>query len=176
MSDDVVENLKQPSQWLRIAFMLALAVALYVTSIILTLVVATQAIFSLLTGKDNQNLREFGFDLTAYVQDILRFLTYNSEFKPFPFSSYSRQADQFTSSSADDSSTAESMAADDVVAEPDKADTAASTSAKRAAPRKRTSKAAPTSQTKPRASTRSRKPAARKTPNADTENNVTPSG
>lgn len=88
MSDDIVENLKEPSQWLRIAFMVALAVALYVASIVLTLLTIAQAVFSLLTGKDNENLRALGKDLSTYVHQILEFLTYNSELKPFPFSPY----------------------------------------------------------------------------------------
>jgi len=88
MSDDIVENLKQPSQWLRIAFMLALAIALYVAGIVLTLLTIAQAVFSLLTGSDNQNLRALGRDLATYVKQILDFLTYNSETKPFPFSDY----------------------------------------------------------------------------------------
>lgn len=88
MSDDIVENLKEPSQWLRIAFMIALAVALYVAGIVLTLLTIAQAIFSLLTGKDNENLRTLGKDLSTYVHQILEFLTYNSELKPFPFSPY----------------------------------------------------------------------------------------
>ncbi len=88
MSDDIVENLKQPSQWLRIAFMLALAIALYVASVILTLLTLAQAVFSLLTGSDNKNLRALGRDLATYVKQILDFLTYNSEIKPFPFSDY----------------------------------------------------------------------------------------
>ena len=88
MSDDIVENLKEPSQWLRIAFMIALAVALYVASIVLTLLTIAQALFSLLSGKDNVNLRALGKDLSTYVHQILEFLTYNSELKPFPFSPY----------------------------------------------------------------------------------------
>tara|TARA_R100001377_G_scaffold71657_1_gene47305 strand:- start:728 stop:1225 length:498 start_codon:yes stop_codon:yes gene_type:complete len=88
MSDDIVENLKEPSQWLRIAYMIALAVALYVASVVLTLLTIAQAVFSLLTGKDNLNLRALGKDLGTYVHQILEFLTYNSELKPFPFSPY----------------------------------------------------------------------------------------
>lgn len=84
MSDDIVENLKEPSQWLRIAFMIALAVALYVAGVVLTLLTIAQAVFSLLTGKDNENLRALGKDLSTYVHQILEFLTYNSELKPFP--------------------------------------------------------------------------------------------
>lgn len=96
MSDDVVENLTRPSQWLRIAYMLALAVALYVAGIVLALLCVAQAIFSLLTGNDNENLRALGKDLSTYVYQILEFLSYNSELKPFPFSPYPGSAEPNT--------------------------------------------------------------------------------
>ncbi|MGJ8690056.1 MAG: DUF4389 domain-containing protein [Gammaproteobacteria bacterium] len=104
MSDDIVENLKEPSQWRRIGFMLALAVALYLSSMILTILTLAQAVFSLLTGSDNINLRGLGRDLSTYVKQILDFLTYNSEIKPFPFSSYpnSEAAEPETTSVAED--------------------------------------------------------------------------
>lgn len=88
MSDDIVENLKQPKQWFRIAFMIALSVALYLAGTILTLLIVAQALFGLLTGTDNRNLRELGAALTRYVRQVLDFLTYNSEFKPFPFAPF----------------------------------------------------------------------------------------
>lgn len=88
MSDDIVENLKEPSQWMRIAFMVALVVALYVAGIVLSILTIAQALFSLLTGSDNSNLRALGKDLATYVHQILAFLTYNSESKPFPFAAY----------------------------------------------------------------------------------------
>ncbi len=92
MADDIVENLKQPAQWFRIAFMLALAVALYLAGMVLTLLIIAQALFGLLTGADNRNLRELGAALTSYVRQVLDFLTYNSEFKPFPFAPFAAGA------------------------------------------------------------------------------------
>lgn len=88
MSDDIVENLSRPEQWLRVLFMAVLVVGLYVVGLMLTLVTVGQVLFSLLTGSDNDNLRALGKSLTLYVKQILDFLTYNSEIKPFPFSQY----------------------------------------------------------------------------------------
>ncbi len=88
MSDDIVENLTQPSQWLRVLFMIVMVVALYVVGLMLTLVTIGQVVFSLVTGGNNDNLRALGRSLTLYVKQILDFLTYNSEVKPFPFSAY----------------------------------------------------------------------------------------
>jgi len=106
MADDIVENLKQPTQWFRIAFMLALAVALYLAGLVLTLLIIAQALFGLLTGADNRNLRELGAALTGYVRQVLDFLTYNSEFKPFPFAPFE------ASPAAAESTTHEAEAAD----------------------------------------------------------------
>lgn len=88
MSDDIVENLKEPSQWFRVAFMVVFAVVLYVVGLVLTLLTVAQVLFSLLTGSDNENLRALGKDLSTYVHQILAFLTYNSDNKPFPFATY----------------------------------------------------------------------------------------
>jgi hypothetical protein len=88
MADNIVDNLKQPAQWLRIAFMLALAVALYLAGMVLTLLIIAQALFGVFTGSDNPNLRALGAALTAYVRQVLDFLTYNSDFKPFPFAPF----------------------------------------------------------------------------------------
>jgi hypothetical protein len=100
MADDIVENLKKPTQWFRIAFMIALSIALYLAGMVLTLLIIAQALFGLLTGADNRNLRELGAGLTHYVRQVLDFLTYNSEFKPFPFAPFpggevSPEADMF---------------------------------------------------------------------------------
>lgn len=85
MSDDVVNNLKSPSQWLRVLFMILFAFVLYLAGIVLLGISLLQIIFSLATGTDNRNLRGLGAGLGTYIHDIIRFLTYNSEVKPFPF-------------------------------------------------------------------------------------------
>ncbi|MBU2097610.1 MAG: DUF4389 domain-containing protein [Gammaproteobacteria bacterium] len=85
MSDDMVSNLKKPSAWFRVLFMAGFVIALYVTGIILLVLMLAQVIFSLLTGEDNINLRRLGAGLSSYVNQILSYLTYNSEQKPFPF-------------------------------------------------------------------------------------------
>lgn len=85
MADDFVENLKKPSVWLRIVLMAGFVVALYVSGMILMVLMLAQILFSLLTGDDNPNLRRLGGSLAAYVAEILAFLTYNTQQKPFPF-------------------------------------------------------------------------------------------
>lgn len=88
MSDEIVENLKKPSAWLRVLFMAGFAVALYVVGVVLLVLMLAQIVFSLVTGSDNANLRKLGASLSEYVAQILAFLTYNSEEKPFPFTPF----------------------------------------------------------------------------------------
>lgn len=88
MSDDIVENLKRPSVWLRILFMIGFAVALYVTAFILLVLVVAQILFALFSGANNDNLRRFGAALTEYIHQILLYLTFNSEQRPFPFAPF----------------------------------------------------------------------------------------
>lgn len=88
MSDDFVENVQKKQHWLRIFYMLVFLVALYVSGVIILVLVAAQALFTLISGSDNANLRRLGNSLSIYVQQILQFLTYNSEQRPFPFSPF----------------------------------------------------------------------------------------
>ena len=87
--DDIVENLREPSAWARVVFMLGFAIVLYMVIIPLTLLLTlAQALFSVFTGADNDNLRNFGASLLAYISQVVRFLTFNSDKRPFPFSDF----------------------------------------------------------------------------------------
>ncbi len=88
MSENISENLKQQSHWLRILFMIGFMVAIYVCGVILFVLVVVQALFMLLTGQDNENLRRLGANLTEYVNEILLFLTYNTDRRPFPMAPF----------------------------------------------------------------------------------------
>lgn len=87
--DEIVDNLREPSSWFRIFFMVGFALVLYliIAPLVLILMIA-QALFSVLAGESNYNLRRFGKALTEYVQQILLYLSYNSHDKPFPFADF----------------------------------------------------------------------------------------
>jgi hypothetical protein len=71
--------------WLRGLFMLLFVLIYGITEVIITAVVVLQFLFVLFTGNQNTRLKEFGAHLSTYVFDIVRYWTYNSEEKPFPF-------------------------------------------------------------------------------------------
>ena len=89
--DTIKSNVLSPDHWIRLLFMLLFGLVLQVASLVVGVVVLLQFVFALLTGKDNENLRAFGASLTRYIADTLKFLTYNSEDKPFPFADWPEQ-------------------------------------------------------------------------------------
>lgn len=56
-------------------------------------VVLLQVVTSLLTGKPNQNILNFGRSLSVYSYHILLFMTFNTETLPFPFSDWNLTAE-----------------------------------------------------------------------------------
>jgi hypothetical protein len=86
--DNIKSNLTSSKHWLRLLFMLVFAAVLQVASVVMWILVIAQFIFSLVTGEDNRQLRKFGHALSIYIFDTLKFLTYASEEKPFPFADW----------------------------------------------------------------------------------------
>lgn len=87
--DEIVDNLREPTSWIRVLFMLGFVAVLYLVIAPIVLVLAiVQAMFSLLTGESNYNLRRFGKAMAEYVQQILHYLSFNSHDKPFPFADF----------------------------------------------------------------------------------------
>ena len=85
---DLLQNLSNKNQWNRIIFMLFYSVALYAASLVIWVTIIAQILFSLVTQKDNQNLRQLGANLSTYVFQILQFLTFTTHQKPFPLADW----------------------------------------------------------------------------------------
>ena len=87
--DTIIGNLKQGSAWVRVILMIAFAVVLYVIipAIVLVLML-TQTLFVFITGDSNDNLRVLGTALSKYIFEVLQFLSYASDNRPFPFSAF----------------------------------------------------------------------------------------
>ncbi len=80
------QNLKRRSTWIRLLFM-AVFVALYmITRIVFGAVVIFQFLWVLFTAETNKQLTDLGQSLATYTYQIMRYLSFNSEDKPFPFS------------------------------------------------------------------------------------------
>lgn len=80
------ENAKNVDTWIRGLFIVIFGFIFYFLYIIIGLVVIFQFITKVLTGGLNQNLLDFSSGMTRYVQQILLYITFHSEDRPFPFS------------------------------------------------------------------------------------------
>jgi hypothetical protein len=88
MDQQLKSNITSSKHWVRLVYMLLFAFFLYVASFVVGILVIVQFLFALITGSDNRKLRELGGSLTVYIKQMLLFLTFNSEFKAFPFADW----------------------------------------------------------------------------------------
>lgn len=87
--EEIVDNLKQPSHWVRLPFMLAFGFILYLVFVpVVIVMMVAQILFALTTGQSNRNLRGLGSVVQQYVSQIIDYITYNSDERPFPFSDF----------------------------------------------------------------------------------------
>jgi hypothetical protein len=78
-------NIKSRSTWLRLFFMIVMGIAFAVARFVTTVIVIVQFVHVLLTGNVNEQLRSFGQSLATYMFEIVSYLTFNTEVRPFPF-------------------------------------------------------------------------------------------
>lgn len=85
MNSEVKQHIKSRETWLRGLHILIFAVFYSIAEIVVATVVLFQFLLTLFTGEKNARLLEFGDNLTTYVYQLLRYLTFNSDTKPFPY-------------------------------------------------------------------------------------------
>lgn len=81
----VVNNLISKSIWMRLFFMLVVILLYSVSRIIVSTVVILQFFWVLLNGEVNNKLQKLGEALATYTYQIIQYLTFNTEERPFPF-------------------------------------------------------------------------------------------
>lgn len=79
------DHVTSKSTWLRALFMLVVLVLWGVSRIVVGAVILLQFLYVLLTGRPNDRLLGLGRSLAVYTYQVLQFLTYNSDERPFPF-------------------------------------------------------------------------------------------
>ncbi len=83
---DIKENAKNVDVWTRGLFILIYGVIFYFLFALIWLVVIFQFIMKLITGELNEQILDFSDSLNKYVSQILLYITFKSEERPFPFS------------------------------------------------------------------------------------------
>ncbi|RZV34640.1 MAG: DUF4389 domain-containing protein [Chromatiales bacterium] len=81
----IEENLKSRATWKRFLFMLISCILISLASIVGSFIVVFGFLWLLFTGEVNRELRGVGQSLATYIYENIRFLTFNTDDRPFPF-------------------------------------------------------------------------------------------
>lgn len=84
-SRGVEANLKSRDTWIRLVFMLVYYLLVSIAGFVAGVVVVLSFLHVLFTGERNTSLMQAGRTIARYVREILEYLTYNTDDKPFPF-------------------------------------------------------------------------------------------
>jgi hypothetical protein len=82
---ELEQNLRARSTWLRLVFMIVIAICHELARLVGAVVVLFQFLHVLFTGKPNERLKDVGLSLAQYIYQIVEYLTFNTEVRPFPF-------------------------------------------------------------------------------------------
>ncbi|USG61831.1 DUF4389 domain-containing protein [Sneathiella marina] len=91
MTDDVKTNVKSKSTWTRLVFIILFAITYRIASIVLFAITIIQFLKALFTGSPFPQLQSFGGSLAEYNKQVVEFLSYQSEEKPFPVGPWPEQ-------------------------------------------------------------------------------------
>ncbi len=80
-----INNLKSRSIWMRLFFMFVITLLYSVSRMVVGTAVILQFFWVLITGEKNKKLQIFGRTLSTYTYQIILYLTFNTEERPFPF-------------------------------------------------------------------------------------------
>lgn len=87
INDELKSNISSTETWLRLLLTIGLGI---LTSVVMMPVVwvlaGVQLIFQLFTGQANENLHDINRNLSAWLNQVFRYMLLVSDVKPFPFS------------------------------------------------------------------------------------------
>ena len=89
MDPKLKNNLLNFETYQRFALMLVFVLIYSIVEIIVYAVALFQIIYLLFTGNMHIEVKKFAKGITAYLYDIVKFLTFDSEKLPFPFEPWS---------------------------------------------------------------------------------------
>jgi len=88
MSNDLKKNVTNNNIWMRLLFMVIFAIIFCIIRVILAAVIVVQFLWVLFTSDKNTPLLSFGSQLATYIYQIYRYLSFNTEKRPFPFDDF----------------------------------------------------------------------------------------
>ncbi|MCD4692270.1 MAG: DUF4389 domain-containing protein [Calditrichales bacterium] len=88
MNTNVIENAQTDNQWIRLLYMILFLFILKVMIVITFFSAIIQFIYKLINKKSEKSLLKLGSNLGEYLKQVIEFLLYKTETKPFPFSDW----------------------------------------------------------------------------------------
>ncbi len=88
MNDDLKQNLKNQNTWIRGLYMLLFCFLAGIADFVLFGVIIFQFVHKLITGRLNERLLKLGRGLASYIYQIIQFLTFSSEYHPYPLGAW----------------------------------------------------------------------------------------
>ena len=88
MDEELKKHIREPKTWLRGVYILLFLVFYSVAKIVIFAIVMFQFVLTVVTGKTNKRLVALGLSLSTYSYQILTFLTFNSDYHPYPFGAW----------------------------------------------------------------------------------------
>ncbi len=88
MEKSLKNSLTAQEKWLRFLFMIFFFVINYFIQMLIGIIALFQFIFTLFKDEPNDRVVEFGDSLSQFIYQIMHYLTYTSNEKPFPFSEW----------------------------------------------------------------------------------------
>ncbi|MEE9494640.1 MAG: DUF4389 domain-containing protein [Gammaproteobacteria bacterium] len=79
------QNLQPRATWHRLFFMLVTIMLYSISRAVVSLVVVIQFFWVLFNGETHKSLLQLGGSLAIYTYQIIRYLSFNTEARPFPF-------------------------------------------------------------------------------------------
>ena len=85
------EKYEDKSTWQRILFVAVFWIIFHLVQFVLLAVAIGQCLFKLFNGNANPQLSHLGHNLSQFVQEILAYVTFNSDQRPFPFNDFPKE-------------------------------------------------------------------------------------
>ncbi|MCP4000598.1 MAG: DUF4389 domain-containing protein [Gammaproteobacteria bacterium] len=87
--DELKNKIANPGHWMRLLLMALMYVILFsLVQFIVTISLLIQWVLVLFSGEPNARLKHFTRGLNRYAYQIMEFLNFNSEERPFPLSDW----------------------------------------------------------------------------------------
>jgi len=87
-NSEIKQHLKNTGTWLRLFYMFLFIIFMGAAINIFGIILIFQMLLNLFTGEPNRQARVFSTQLSRYMYQVLLFLGYATDDRPFPFSDW----------------------------------------------------------------------------------------